>query len=139
MMKRKDRLGGGRFMSKNAKRDIIAVVILGFVISGIFFATWMNKTVNDTSPITRFSDASEQFIAFVRNYDSLTPVELMTAELDPQTFIDAAVYAPDNGTANELRYIAELITQYNDGADVKVLQEAAAILNEVIPHIRDTL
>ncbi|MCQ6559903.1 hypothetical protein NNL21_14480 [Paenibacillus mendelii] len=75
----------------------------------------------------------------MRNYDSLTPVELMTAELDPQTFKDAAAFAPDHGTANDLQYIAELIKRYNDDADVEVLQEAAAILNDVIPHIRETL
>ncbi|CAH1216498.1 hypothetical protein PAECIP111893_04140 [Paenibacillus plantiphilus] len=126
-------------MRKEAKRDIIAVVLLAFVICVVFLVTWINKTNNDSADITRFTDASIQLNSFVRNYDSLTPLELMTADLDPQTFIDAATYAPDQGTSNELQYIAELIARYNDGAGVEVLLEATALLNEVIPHFRETV
>ncbi len=123
-------------MSKNARRDMIAVVLIVFVVSMLFLATWIKKSMNDTPHTTRFSDASERFLSFVRNYDSLSPVDIMTADLDPQTFIEVAAIAPDQGTANELLYISELIEQYINGADVEVLKEAAAILNEVIPHMR---
>ncbi|WP_127529745.1 hypothetical protein [Paenibacillus kobensis] len=127
-------------MSKDAKSDIIAVVLMAFVISVLFGVTWINKATND-SGLTRFTEVSEHLNRFVREADSLAPQEIMNAELelDPKPFTDAAAYAPDYGTANEMLYIAELIKQYNDGADIQVLHEAIMLLNEIMPHIRETL
>jgi hypothetical protein len=61
----------------------------------------------------------------------------MAADLEPQIYVDAATIAPDEGTANDLRYAADLITKYNDGAGVEKLQEAYDILTEVVPHFRE--
>jgi hypothetical protein len=63
---------------------------------------------------------------------------MLTFKLDPKIFKDAAIYAPDYGTVNELHYIAELITRYNDGAEVEVLHEAYDLLNELLPHMLDS-
>lgn len=64
-------------------------------------------------------------------------VQLLTADLEPQIYVDAATIAPDEGTSNDLRYAAELITKYNDGAGVETLQEAYDLLTEVVPHFRE--
>ncbi len=74
----------------------------------------------------------------MNNHDSLTPVQLMTADLEPQIYLKAASIAPDEGTANDLRNAAELIAKYNDGAGIETLQEAYGILTEVVSHFRET-
>lgn len=80
------------------------------------------------------ADATERLGTFIDNYDSLTPVQLMTANLEPKIYLDAATIAPDEGTANDLRVAAELITKYNDGAWIDKLKEAYNILTQVVPH-----
>lgn len=122
---------------KDLKRDFIALVLVVAVISLVFFATWVSRTVNDTTPITRLIDATESLGTFVDNYNSLTPVQLMTADLEPRIFVNAATLAPDEGTSNDLRYAAELITKYNNGAGVETLGEAYGILIEVVSHFRE--
>ncbi|MFC5469330.1 hypothetical protein ACFPPD_11410 [Cohnella suwonensis] len=122
---------------KDLKRDVIALVLAVAVIGLVFLVTWVSRTVNDTTPITRIAEAADHLGRFVEDYDSLTPVQLMTADLEPQIYVEAATIAPDEGTANDLRYAAELITKYNDGAGVETLQEAYDILTEVISHFRE--
>jgi hypothetical protein len=61
----------------------------------------------------------------------------MTADINPQIYIDAAADAPDYGTANDLRYAADLIERYNDGAGVETLQKAYDVLVQVITHFRE--
>jgi hypothetical protein len=123
--------------TKDLKRDFIALVLVAAVIGIVFFATWVSRTVNDMTPITRIANATERLGTFVNNYDSLTPVQLMTTDLEPQIYVNAATIAPDEGTANDLRYAAELITKYNNGAGVEKLEEAYGILTEVVSHFRE--
>jgi hypothetical protein len=122
---------------KDIKRDVIVLVLVAAVNGFVFVATWVSRTVNNTTPITRIADATERLGTFVDNYDSLTPVQLMTADLEPQIFVNAATIAPDEGTANDLRYAAELITKYDNGAGVETLEEAYGILTEVVSHFRE--
>jgi len=121
---------------KDHKPDIIAIVLVAAVIALVFFVTWVSGTANDSKHITRITDATERLGTFVDNYDSLRPVQLMTANLEPQIFLDAATLAPDEGTANDLIFAAELIMRYNEGAGVETLQEAHDILAEVVLHFR---
>ncbi|MFC5407438.1 hypothetical protein [Cohnella soli] len=122
---------------KGIKSDIVALVLIAAIIGVVALAVWVSRTLDDTTPLTRITETTERLGDFIENYGSLSPVQLMTTEFDPQIFIDAAVIAPDEGTANDLRYVASLITKYNDGATVKTLQEAYDIMTDVIPHFRE--
>ncbi|QMV41846.1 hypothetical protein [Cohnella cholangitidis] len=126
-------------MTNNLKRDVTALVLIVIVLGIVFSANWVNATVK-VGPVKSYMnivDSTERLGTFLDNYTSLSPLQVITTDFNPQIYTDAAADAPDYGTANDLRYAAELITKFNDGAGVKTLQEAYDVLIQVIAHFRE--
>ncbi len=44
--------------TKDLMRDFIALVLVAAVIGIVLFATWVSRTVNDTTPITNIANAT---------------------------------------------------------------------------------
>jgi hypothetical protein len=84
------------------------------------------------APSLQLSDASARLHDIISNYNDSDSISSFNSRaLDPEVYEALSRASPDNGTTNDLLYVADLVTQFNEGAGVDTLRKAAEIVYDV--------
>jgi hypothetical protein len=123
---------------KDIRSDLIALFLCVCIVGGVALCTvlpinaFANMFQRPPVPSLQLSDASARLNDIITNYDVRGSISSFNSRaLDPKVYEALTRVAPDNGAINDLLNVADLVTQFNDGAGIDTLREAAEIVNDV--------
>ncbi|MBB6636855.1 hypothetical protein [Cohnella thailandensis] len=118
-------------MTKDIKRDIIAIFLALFIIGTVALITHLPEALAyKTAPTMSLDDAGKRLERIVSNNGTFI-TRFDSRALEPDVYEALARTVMDYGASNDIRYVAELVENYNKGGSVDHLREALAIVNDI--------
>jgi hypothetical protein len=119
-------------MTKDTKRDVIAIILAIFIIGTTASVTYLpDAWAIKSAPTLSLDDASARLERIVSN-NGTNITRFDSRALDPEVYEALARTLMDYGASNDIRYVAELVENYNNGGSVDHLREALAIVNDIM-------